>query len=667
MAFKTKLDYSDNRQIKQREKTSTILSGGTIFGLPFSGLTSGVDTLTTGSTENYINVTGNTFSGNGVTTIYSWSDSRMQLVDSVLSAITPSNSGITQDSGNIFVPNTTTVIDGNTVTLSYSGVSLEGITVTQMVEVTPGNYTGTTEIDTFDVLSGGSLDYTGRTIWVDCTEIARTKKLIISENPQTGYVWTCFDSEGLGYWAPSSGISADTNTFVTGATFIENTINLTRNDASVISATWTGNTNSSCISDFYVSNIHSCSPLYINPLDEGDIYIGSNSGFTFDLTNTRIGVNTNNPDYTLDILSQNNKSNLYYNDSSSSVQNLVMSGSADVLTQIVASSPISSSVGSLSIGIRGENDISFPSYGDLNDTFLYSSSRTNGLNIIKQVGFTGNEDSYIRMYAGIGASSTPHLHIQGSGSTIGNIGIGLTNPSENLDVNGNIRIRNIGSNASAGALHYDSNGVLTVNTSDVRMKTDINTITNALSKVKALRGVSYKWKQDGLSDTTRIGFIAQEVDNVVPELTFTNIRTEDKLMGVHYQDVTALLVEAVKELTESGSTTLTKNEFIINSQTVASEDNNIELNYNGTKESAIGGGIFVNRGINDTTNSEFLIDENGDWVTNNYVKAFGLIIPKYTPSSSDDLNGMTGEIVSDDNYIYVKTINGWGRCPLEKF
>ena len=227
MGFRTKLDYSDNRQIKQREQTFTDLIGGTVFGLPFSGLTSGVDSSNTGTTEEYVNLTGNTFSGNATTTIFTWSDSRISLVDSSLSAITPSNSGLTQDSGYIFTANTTTIIDGNTVNLSYSGVSIEGLVVTEMTEIAPSIYTGKTSIDFFDVLSGGSLDYTGRTIWVDCTEIARTKKLIITENPQPGYVWTCSDSEGLGYWAP---MVDDTNFYTTGSTLVGSTVYFDRTD-----------------------------------------------------------------------------------------------------------------------------------------------------------------------------------------------------------------------------------------------------------------------------------------------------------------------------------------------------------------------------------------------------------------------------------------------------
>ena len=180
MSFRTKLDYSDNRQISQREKTSTSLSGATVFGLPFSGLTSGIDSNNSGTTESYENVTGSTFSGNATTTIFTWSDYRMGLADSSLSAITPSNSGDSQDVGAVFTANTSTVIDGNTVYLSYTGVSLEDVVVTEMTEVSTGNYTGKTEVQFFEVYSAGTLDYKDRTIWSDCKEISRTKKLIIT-------------------------------------------------------------------------------------------------------------------------------------------------------------------------------------------------------------------------------------------------------------------------------------------------------------------------------------------------------------------------------------------------------------------------------------------------------------------------------------------------------
>ena len=58
--------------------------------------------------------------------------------------------------------------------------------------------------------------------------------------------------------------------------------------------TFTGGS-SNCITDLYVSNIHSCSPLNINPLDEGNVYFGSTSGVTIDVINKRIGIGTSVP------------------------------------------------------------------------------------------------------------------------------------------------------------------------------------------------------------------------------------------------------------------------------------------------------------------------------------------------------------------------------------
>ena len=52
-------------------------------------------------------------------------------------------------------------------------------------------------------------------------------------------------------------------------------------------------------------------------------------------------------------------------------------------------------------------------------------------------------------------------------------------------------------------------------TSDVRLKENIETIPNAIAKIKALRGVEFNWKSDGTRD---LGMIAQEVQKVIPEV-----------------------------------------------------------------------------------------------------------------------------------------------------
>ena len=77
--------------------------------------------------------------------------------------------------------------------------------------------------------------------------------------------------------------------------------------------------------------------------------------------------------------------------------------------------------------------------------------------------------------------------------------------------------------------------------SDSRLKENIAPLIDSLAKVEALNGVSFDWKQGGEAN---IGFIAQEVEVIAPELVVTN--PETGLKAVKYGNMVALLVEAVK-------------------------------------------------------------------------------------------------------------------------
>ncbi|MCS7029537.1 MAG: tail fiber domain-containing protein, partial [Bacteroidia bacterium] len=93
-------------------------------------------------------------------------------------------------------------------------------------------------------------------------------------------------------------------------------------------------------------------------------------------------------------------------------------------------------------------------------------------------------------------------------------------------------------------------------TSDIRWKKNVSNIPNALGKVMAMRGVNYDFKtKDELkkenlpteyefSDKKQIGFIAQEVERVLPEVVGID---EKGFKTVEYGKVVALLVEAMKE------------------------------------------------------------------------------------------------------------------------
>ena len=75
-------------------------------------------------------------------------------------------------------------------------------------------------------------------------------------------------------------------------------------------------------------------------------------------------------------------------------------------------------------------------------------------------------------------------------------------------------------------------------TSDMRLKSDIKTIDNALNKVCDLRGVYYT--MDGEAGT---GVIAQEIENILPEVV-----KDGEYKTVAYGNIVGVLIEAIKEL-----------------------------------------------------------------------------------------------------------------------
>jgi hypothetical protein len=80
--------------------------------------------------------------------------------------------------------------------------------------------------------------------------------------------------------------------------------------------------------------------------------------------------------------------------------------------------------------------------------------------------------------------------------------------------------------------------------SDIKLKTNIKTLTNSLEKVCSLRGVEFD--RIDIEGKHQIGFIAQELEEIVPEL----VSESNDIKSVAYGNITALLVEALKEQQE---------------------------------------------------------------------------------------------------------------------
>ena len=93
-------------------------------------------------------------------------------------------------------------------------------------------------------------------------------------------------------------------------------------------------------------------------------------------------------------------------------------------------------------------------------------------------------------------------------------------------------------------------GEVTAYFSDLRLKTNIVPIADALEKVEAINGVTFDPNEDalalGIDDRHQMGVIAQEIEAVAPELVCDSAFAGYKT--VRYDKLTALLIEAVKEL-----------------------------------------------------------------------------------------------------------------------
>lgn len=105
-----------------------------------------------------------------------------------------------------------------------------------------------------------------------------------------------------------------------------------------------------------------------------------------------------------------------------------------------------------------------------------------------------------------------------------------------------------------GDLHVDGDVIAYSTTvSDKRLKDDVETIENASEKVSKLRGVEYTWNEGSRKGQREIGVIAQEVEEVVPEIVHEKtlpFAGDKTYKTVDYEKLVALLIESNKEQQE---------------------------------------------------------------------------------------------------------------------
>ena len=157
------------------------------------------------------------------------------------------------------------------------------------------------------------------------------------------------------------------------------------------------------------------------------------------------------------------------------------------------------------------------------DVTSTNGQRLGGLQFTSNVtGNTGNRAFIYGMYEG----------------TQGQVGLSFGTRSTTGDGNGTEVLRLAGDGTATFTGTVSAPNVSA--TSDVKIKDNVSTIGGALDKVLALRGVEY---DNTLTDRHEIGLIAQEVQDIVPEVVL-----DGDLKSVSYGNLVGLLVEAIKEL-----------------------------------------------------------------------------------------------------------------------
>ncbi len=163
---------------------------------------------------------------------------------------------------------------------------------------------------------------------------------------------------------------------------------------------------------------------------------------------------------------------------------------------------------------------------------ISSGAFTNANRTHAEIGFFSNDgDSYIRFLTSSvnNTIGTERMRIDKNG----NVGIATNSPgSYKLYVNGTT---------------FCNAGVWSG--SDKRFKKNIKTIDNALYKISKLNGVNYEFKKEEFKDFnfnegTNLGFIAQELIEVIPEAVKIG---EDGYYSINYDEIIPVLVEAIKE------------------------------------------------------------------------------------------------------------------------
>jgi hypothetical protein len=99
------------------------------------------------------------------------------------------------------------------------------------------------------------------------------------------------------------------------------------------------------------------------------------------------------------------------------------------------------------------------------------------------------------------------------------------------------------------SLVYSANGV--ANTSDKRLKKNIDGVENGLELISQMNPVKYNWNSEQDGDQKHLGFLAQDMEKLVPEVVVKDTKKDgSEIYGLKYAELIPVLVKAIQELNE---------------------------------------------------------------------------------------------------------------------
>ena len=205
------------------------------------------------------------------------------------------------------------------------------------------------------------------------------------------------------------------------------------------------------------------------------------------------------------------------------------------------------------IGIRKDNLVVIAGAGgelessailtDNGSTLTVGGNINAGSNTITAGTFSGNASSSDLVEVESRNNTSSFQNIVFTGTSLSSSNGGTVNAQLRADQSSGLQYK-----PSDETLQCDGD-IIAFHSSDSRLKNNINPIEDALTKLRSISGNTFEWNEISGKTGSDTGVIAQEVEAIeLPGLVTTRKKTGYK--AVKYERLTALLIEAVKELAD---------------------------------------------------------------------------------------------------------------------